>query len=147
LAKRPYTLFALLEARSKDKYIPDEDLNWALRQYDKVIEKEQSVQLSKKARDKFNIAKIEKGVVKPKGLWLEHIIAVRLRVKKILDMYLWEGWRDIEKIKKFIEKTFYAVYKLDSEKDIQEFDAEQLIVEDFRTKEKIKYFNEYTPER
>ena len=85
--------------------------------------------------------------MKPKGLWLEHIIAVRLRVKKILDMYLWEGWRDIEKIKKFIEKTFYAVYKLDSEKDIQEFDAEQLIVEDFRTKEKIKYFNEYTPER
>ena len=144
--KTPDTLFVLLKAKSENKHIPDGDLIWALRGYDKAIEKKQSVQLSKKARDKHDIAKIEKGVVKPKGLWLEHIIAVRLRVRKILDMFLWEGWRDIEEIKNFINKTFYAVYKLDSEKE-EEYDAEQLIVEGFRANEKIKYFNEYTPKR
>ena len=146
MVKTPDTFFVLLKAKSEDFHIPDDHLNWALRQHDKVIEKEQSVQLSKKARRKFNIAKIEKGVAKPKRLWLEHIIAVRERVRKMVDMYFWEGWKDIEEIKKFIEKTFYAVYKLDSEKE-EEYDAEQLIVEDFRTNEKIKYFNEYTPKR
>ena len=146
MVKTPDTFFVLLKAKSEDFHISDDDLNWALRQYDKVIEKEQSVQLSEEARGKFNIAKIEKGVAKPKGLWLEHIISVRERVKKMVDMYFWEGWKGIEEMKKFMEKTFYAVYKLDSEKE-EEYDAEQLIVEDFRTNEKIKYFNEYTTKR
>ena len=141
------TFFILLDARCKDKKIPDDDLYEALRKIDKIIEKEQSVQLSKKARDKYKIAKIEKGVARPKSVWLEHIIPVRERVKKMVDMYLWKGWKDREKIEKFIENTFYAVYKLTSEKDIEEYDAEELILEDFRTNEKIKYFNEYTPKR
>ena len=49
------------------------------------------------------------------------------------------------KIEEFIEKTFYAVYKLKSERQ-EEYDAEELIMEQFRT-EKIKYFNEYTTKR
>jgi len=65
----------------------------------------------------------------------------------MVDMYLWKGWKDREKIEEFVENTFYAVYKLTSEKDIEEYDAEELILEDFRTNEKIKYFNEYTPKR
>ena len=60
-------------------------------------------------------------------------------------MYLWRGWKDREKIEEFIEKTFYAVYKLKSERQ-EEYDAEELIMEQFRT-EKIKYFNEYTTKR
>ena len=62
-------------------------------------------------------------------------------------MYLWERWRDREEIERFIEKTFYGVYKLKKiEHDTQEYDAEKLIMEQFRT-EQVKYFNEYTPKR
>ena len=67
------TFFILLDARCKDKKIPDDDLYEALRKIDKIIENEQSVQLSKKARDKYKIAKIEKGrvlyVYKCEGDW------------------------------------------------------------------------------
>ena len=120
----------------------------ALRAIHDILQGEQSVQLSIKARDKYKIAKVERGVAEPAGTEIEHIIPVRHIVKKILNMYLWKGWKDREEIEKFIEETFYAVYKLKVvEKDIQEYDAEELILEDFRTSNKIKYFNEYTPKR
>ena len=130
-----------------DWNIPNKPLHLALRDIHKLLEDEQSVQLSIKARDKYKIAKVERGVVEPVGTELEHIIPVRHIVKKILRMYLWEGWRDREEIEKFIEKTFYGVYKLKKvERDTQEYDAEELIMEQFRT-EQVKYFNEYTPKR
>lgn len=130
-----------------DWNIPNKPLHLALRDIHKLLEDEQSVQLSIKARDKYKIAKVERGVAEPANTELEHIIPVRHIVKKILRMYLWERWRDREEIERFIEKTFYGVYKLKKiEHDTQEYDAEELIMEQFRT-EKIKYFNEYTPKR
>ena len=130
-----------------DWNIPNKPLHLALRGIHELLEDEQSVQLSIKARDKYKIAKVERGVAKPADTELEHIIPVRHIVKKILRMYLWEGWRNREEIERFIEKTFYGVYKLKKiEHDTQEYDAEELIMEQFRT-EQVKYFNEYTPKR
>ena len=142
------TFIGLLYLRCDlDWNIPNKPLHLALRDIHKLLEDEQSVQLSIKARDKYKIAKVERGVAEPAGTELEHIIPVRHIVKKILRMYLWEAWRDREEIERFIEKTFYGVYKLRKiEHDTQEYDAEELIMEQFRT-EKIKYFNEYTPKR
>ena len=128
-----------------DKDIPNDDLHGALRKCHKVIEDEKGVQMSIKARAKYGKPMIKRGIAEPVGTELEHIIPVRHIVKKILKMYLWRGWKDREKIEEFIEKTFYAVYKLKSERQ-EEYDAEELIMEQFRT-EKIKYFNEYTTKR
>jgi len=130
-----------------DKDIPNDDLHGALRKCHKVIEDEKGVQMSIKARAKYGKPVIKRGIVKPADSELEHIIPVRLLVDKMVYMYLWYNWRHREEIEKFIEKTFYGVYKLKKiEHDIQEYDAEELIMEQFRT-EQVKYFNEYTPKR
>ena len=140
------TFIGLLYLRCDlDWNIPNKPLHLALRDIHELLKCEQSIQLSVKARDKYKIPKIERGVGVPKDNTIEHIIPVRHIVKKILKMYLWRGWKDREKIEEFIEKTFYAVYKLKSERQ-EEYDAEELIMEQFRT-EKIKYFNEYTTKR
>jgi hypothetical protein len=140
------TYFSLIHDRCMDKDIPNDDLHGALRKCHKVIEDEKGVQMSIKARAKYGKPVIKRGIVKPADSELEHIIPVRLLVDKMVYMYLWYNWRHREEIEKFIEKTFYGVYKLKKiEHDIQEFDAEKLILEEFRKSEKIKYFNEYTP--
>tara|TARA_E500000331_G_scaffold37122_1_gene30945 strand:+ start:3519 stop:3917 length:399 start_codon:yes stop_codon:yes gene_type:complete len=131
-----------------DKNVPNDDLGEALRKCHKVVEDEKGVQMSIEARKKYGKPVIKRGIAEPVGTELEHIIPVRFLVAKMVDMYLWYNWRDREEIERFIEKTFYGVYKLKKiEHDIQEFDAEKLILEEFRESEKIKYFNEYTPKR
>ena len=148
ISKFTDSFWGLVHLRCTDHIIDNKSLHEALRKCDKVLENESGVQLSIKARDKYKVAKVERGVVKPSGTEIEHIIPIRHRVKRILHMYLWEGWKDRKEMDIYIEKTFYAVYKLKKiEHDTQEYDAEELIMEQFRTNEKIKYFNEYTPKR
>tara|TARA_R100000951_G_scaffold116749_1_gene130395 strand:- start:2979 stop:3428 length:450 start_codon:yes stop_codon:yes gene_type:complete len=149
LESKNYDVFIGLVRQKIDlgEHVPNKWLHLTLRGIHKLLENEQSVQLSIKARAKYTIPKVKRGVAEPAGTELEHIIPVRHIVKKILRMYLWEGWTDREEIERFIEKTFYGVYKLKKiEHDTQEYDAEELIMEQFRT-EQVKYFNEYTPKR
>lgn len=129
-----------------------ERLSDAIRACDKVLEKEQAVQLSQAARDVYSITKIEKGVAKPKPpslevgdeLTIEHIIRVSFRKKALIEFFCFQGKRSREFVDEYIEKTFYAVYRLKSEGK-RDLEAEEYLLEQFRQPEKIKYFNETNP--
>ena len=141
------TLYDLLRGLSKGRRYHKETLLEELRRCDAEIIKDKGIQLSKKARDIYNITKIEWGVKKPKSptqfigdsLWLEHIIPVRKRVDYLIDKFQFHGGMTRTELDEFIVDTFYAVYRLKKEKE-QELDAENLLLEDFIEHEKIDYF-------
>jgi len=141
------TLYDLLKGISKGRRYHKESLLEELRRCDNEIIKVQGVQLSKKAREIYNITKIEWGVAKPKtptgfkgdSLWLEHIIAVVKRLDYLIDKFQVHGGMTRVELDEFIVNRFYAVYKLTKEKE-EELDAENLLLEDFREHSKIEYF-------
>ena len=120
----------------------DININWLyemLRECDKVIEKEKPVPYSKKAKQKYQKAFHEKKNKRPKGLWLEHIIPVHLRVAKIIDMWLHDGIRNRHDLEKYIEDSFYAVYKIRTVESEEAFEALTLLPEQFRIEEKENF--------
>lgn len=141
------TLYDLLKGLGKGRRYHKESLLEELRRCDNEIIKVNGVQLSKKAREIYNITKIEWGVAKPKtptgldgdSLWLEHIIAVVERLDYLIDKFQFHGGMSRAELDEFIVNTFYAVYKLKKEKE-EELDAENLLLEDFREHGKIEYF-------
>jgi hypothetical protein len=141
------TLYDLLRGLGKGRRYHKESLLEELRRCDNEIIKVKGVQLSKKAREIYNITKIEKGVAKPKtptgfkgdSLWLEHIISVVKRLDYLIDKFTFHGGMTRVELHEFIVNTFYAVYKLTKEKE-EELDAENLLLEDFREHSKIQYF-------
>ena len=141
------TLYDLLKGLGRGRRYHKETLLEELRRCDNEIIKVKGVQLSKKAREIYNITKIEWGVAKPKSptglkgdsLWLEHIIAVVKRLNYLIDKFCFHGGMSRTELDEYIVNTFYAVYKLTKEKE-EELDAENLLLEDFRQHEKIEYF-------
>jgi len=141
------TLYDLLRGLGKGRRYHKEALLEELRRCDNEIIKVKGVQLSKKAREIYNITKIERGVAKPKtptgfegdSLWLEHIITVVKRLDYLIDKFLFHGGMSRTELDDFIVNTFYVVYKLTKEKE-EGLDAENLLLEDFRQHEKIEYF-------
>ena len=141
------TLYDLLRGLAKGRRYHKESLLEELRRCDNEIIKVKGVQLSIKAREIYNITKIKRGVAKPKtptgfegdSLWLEHIIAVVERLDYLIDKFIFHGGMSRNELNEYIDKTFYAVYKLKKEKE-EELDAENLLIEDFKEHEKIEYF-------
>jgi hypothetical protein len=141
------TLYDLLRGLSKGRRYHKDSLNEELRRCDNEIIKVKGVQLSKRAREIYNITKKEWGVAKPKSptglkgdsLWLEHIIEVDKRLNYLIDKFQFHGGMSRTELDDFIVNTFYAVYKLTKEKE-EELDAENLLLEDFIEHEKIEYF-------
>lgn len=142
LSKFPDTFFVLLNAYCSGLDIGLEDLSDQLRKCDYVLEQQNFVQLSEKARKVHNVTKIGRGISKPKGLWLEHIIPVVSRRDLIIKLFSEQNKTSRKFIDEFIEKTFYAVYKLDTEKE-QDFEAESLLLEEFKSTDKIKYLKSF----
>jgi len=141
------TLYDLLRGLAKGRRYHKDSLNEELRRCDNEIIKVKGVQLSKRAREIYNITKKEWGVAKPKSptglkgdsLWLEHIIEVDKRLNYLIDKFQFHGGMSRTELDDFIVNTFYAVYKLTKEKE-EELDAENLLLEDFIEHEKIEYF-------
>ena len=141
------SLYDLLRGISKGRRVEKLYLQLILRDYDKEIIKHKSVQLSKKAREVYGITKIKKGVAKPKPkseldgdtLWLEHIIPVRERIEDLIEIFSLKGGMSRKQLDEYISNTFYAVYKLKKERE-EEYQAESLLLEDFRESDKIVNF-------
>jgi len=141
------TLYDLLRGLGKGRRYHKESLLEELRRCDNEIIKVKGVQLSKRAREIYNITKIEWRVTKPKtptgfngdSLWLEHIIAVVKRIDYLIDKFQFHGGMTRVELDEFIVNTFYAVYKLTKETE-EELDAENILLEDFREHSKIEYF-------
>tara|TARA_R110002020_G_scaffold112213_2_gene258415 strand:+ start:330 stop:773 length:444 start_codon:yes stop_codon:yes gene_type:complete len=137
------TLFVLLEEYQKGGNINKDVLNLCLRKYDDILISKHGVWLSEKARCICTINKVTSLNSKPKGLHLEHIIPVRDRLEALIYLYRYKNVRSKKDLSKFIEQTFYAVFKhAKKEKNIEEYEAESLLLEKHKTSNKIKYINE-----